>query len=69
MRPLSETQRRVLAVIRSAIADTGEAPSVREIAAGAGLRSTSTVHYQLGRLEKAGYLKREPGRNRSIRLT
>lgn len=69
MREPTEVERRILAYIRGAIADTGEAPTVREIAAGVGLRSPSTVAYHLGRLEEGGHLRREQGRHRSIRLT
>ncbi|MER6230944.1 MULTISPECIES: helix-turn-helix domain-containing protein [unclassified Streptomyces] len=69
MRPPTATQERILAFIRKTIEDTGEAPTVREIAAGAGLRSPSTVHYHLGRLEESGHLRHERGRHRSIRLT
>ncbi|MGC4950967.1 winged helix-turn-helix transcriptional regulator [Streptomyces sp. DT224] len=68
-RDATEIERRILEFIRSEIADKGEAPSIREIAAGVGLRSPSTVAYHLGRLEEGGYLRRERGRNRAVRLT
>ena len=48
-------------------------PTVREIAAGVGIRSTSTVHKYLGILEEKGYIARrqseEDGRRRLISLT
>ncbi|MFF3354157.1 LexA family protein [Streptomyces sp. NPDC002917] len=69
MRALTETQERILAFIRQTITETGVAPPVRQITAGAGLRSRATVHYQLGQLKAAGRLRHEPGRHRSIRLT
>ncbi len=48
----------------------GEAPpSVREVAAEAGLRSSQTAHYHLGRLEEEGYLRREGRRAKTARLT
>ena len=61
-------QERILGHIRTAIADTGEAPTVEEIAASVGLRSRSSVHYQLRELEVKGAIAREPYRARSIRL-
>jgi repressor LexA len=50
----------------------GEPPTMAEIAAGVGLRSTQTVHHHLGRLEAEGYIERgeAPSRKRRpVRLT
>jgi repressor LexA len=44
-------------------------PSVREVGAAVGLRSTRSVHGNLGRLEKDGYVERAGGQHRSLRLT
>jgi repressor LexA len=49
---------RILRFIRSYAAVNGEAPSLREIAAGVGLSSPSSVLYQLKRLEVLGAVKR-----------
>lgn len=46
----------------------GVPPSVREICAATGLRSTSTVHAHLKTLERLGYITRDAGLNRSIRI-
>ncbi|MGW7823554.1 LexA family protein [Streptomyces puniciscabiei] len=54
--------------IRQAIADCGEAPTVREIKDAVGMRSRSSVHYQLVELEAKRAIVREPGRSRGIRL-
>ena len=43
-------------------------PSVREICAATGLRSTSTVHSHLKSLEALGYITRDAGLNRSIHI-
>lgn len=43
-------------------------PSYREIAAGLGWKSTSTVARYVGRLVEAGLLAKEPGKVRSFRL-
>ncbi|MFC9674426.1 winged helix-turn-helix transcriptional regulator [Streptomyces sp. NPDC056637] len=58
---ITERQRSVLAAIRAHIADHGEAPTVREIAAAVGLASPSSVLYQLRRLEEAGAVRRARG--------
>lgn len=41
---------------------------MREICTATGLRSTSTVHAHLKTLERLGYITREAGLNRSIRI-
>jgi repressor LexA len=66
---LTVTQKQILGIIRRAIVDDGMAPTVAEIADRAGLRSWSSVHYQLRELETKGAIVREPGRPRGIRLS
>ena len=44
-------------------------PSIREIGAAVGLKSTQSVHAKLGRLADYGYVERGGGRHRSVRLT
>ena len=46
----------------------GVPPTVREICAATGLRSTSTVHAHLKTLERMGYISRDAGLNRSIHI-
>ncbi|MBD4676306.1 repressor LexA, partial [Xanthomonas citri pv. citri] len=60
--PLTDRQRRIVQTIRDAIADHGYPPSMREIGDAAGLASLSSVTHQLGRLERHGYIRRDPGR-------
>ena len=55
--------------IRQKITESGYPPTVREICDAVGLRSTSTVHNYLGRLEKLGVIKRDPASSRAIELT
>lgn len=64
---LTDTQERILACIRQAIVDQGEAPTVKEICARVGL-AVGTVHYQLGELEAKNAIVREARRRRGIRL-
>ncbi|MFH8610978.1 MarR family transcriptional regulator [Streptomyces sp. NPDC018029] len=61
---ITERQRSILAAIRTHIADTGDAPTVREIGKTVGLSSPSSVHYQLRRLEQAGVVARATGAGR-----
>ncbi len=46
----------------------GYPPSVREICAAVGLRSTSSVHNHLQNLEKQGLLRRDPTKPRAIEI-
>lgn len=67
MEHLTESQQKVYDFLRKA-APRGIPPTVREICAATGLRSTSTVHAHLKTLERLGYITREAGLNRSIRI-
>lgn len=44
-------------------------PTVREIGARVGLRSTSSVQANLAALEKAGYIEKDPNKKRTIRVS
>ncbi|MDX3772080.1 MULTISPECIES: hypothetical protein [unclassified Streptomyces] len=65
---LTARQESVLRVIMDAIADTGDAPTIREIGRRVGLSSTGSVAYQLGRLEGLGLISRSERRWRSCKL-
>lgn len=67
MKPLNEKQQKMLAFLKERIRD-GVPPTVREICAAAGIKSTSTVHAYLQKLEEAGYINRDTGLTRSIRI-
>ena len=56
MRSGGENQQKILDFIRSEIETKGYPPSVREICAAVGLRSTSSVHMHLTQLEKKGLI-------------
>ena len=68
MRASEENQKKILDFIRREIEEKGYPPSVREICAAVGLKSTSTVHAYLRFLEDEGYISRQSGLNRAIRL-
>ena len=61
-----DTQAKILAYIEKATLQTGYTPSVREICDATGLKSTSTVHGHLIRLEKKGLLYRDSMKPRAI---
>lgn len=60
-------EEQVLNFIREFSAEKGYAPSIREICAGVGLRSTASVNYHLKNLQQKGMLTLgEKGRKRAI---
>jgi repressor LexA len=65
---LTPRQRKVLEVIRDAVARRGYPPSMREIGEAVGLTSTSSVAHQLTTLERKGYLRRDPNRPRAVEV-
>lgn len=69
MNHLTDRQERILRAIRDCIADTGEGPSIRQLGERVGLSSSSSVAYQLGRLEEAGLVSRSGRRWRDCRMT
>lgn len=68
MTKLSTRQQAILDFIRAEVRDKGYPPSVREIGEGVGLASSSTVHGHLSRLEKKGYIRRDPTKPRAIEV-
>lgn len=68
-KPRGDTQEKILAYIESEIRSRGYAPSVREIGEAVGLKSTSTVHGHLMRLEKKGLLHRDAMKPRAMGLS
>ncbi len=65
---LTWRQQRILQAIADFAQRRGYAPSLREIGEAAELASTSSVSYQLSVLQRKGYLRRVPGRPRTIEL-
>lgn len=65
---LSAKQQRILDYIKQVQLNRGYPPSVREICTAVGLKSTSTVHGHLERLEKKGYIRRDPTKPRAIEI-
>lgn len=66
---LSDKQLNILNFIKNEILQKGYPPAVREICDAVGLKSTSTVHGHLERLEKKGFIRRDPTKPRAIEIT
>ncbi len=68
MDQLSQRQAAILSFIKQEVVKRGYPPSVREIGEAVGLASSSTVHGHLERLEKKGYIRRDPTKPRAIEI-
>lgn len=68
MSKLSKRQQLILDFIKKEVREKGYPPSVREIGQAVGLASSSTVHGHLSRLEKKGYIRRDPTKPRAIEI-
>ncbi len=67
-KPRGDNQSKILDYIKNAVRDQGYPPSVREICDAVGLKSTSTVHGHLMRLQKKGLLNRDPMKPRAMEI-
>ncbi len=65
---LTEKQQLILDFIDDRVKVKGYPPSVREICSAVGLKSTSTVHGYLQRLQKKGLLIKDPSKPRALRV-
>ncbi|MBN9645806.1 MAG: transcriptional repressor LexA [Terrisporobacter othiniensis] len=65
---LTNKQAMIFEFIREQQLSKGYPPSVREICSAVGLKSTSTVHSHLNKLEKLGYIRRDPTKPRAIEI-
>ncbi|AKL95375.1 LexA repressor [Clostridium aceticum] len=65
---LSSKQLEILQYMKQEISSKGYPPSVREICQAVALRSTSTVHGHLNKLEEKGYIRRDPTKPRAIEI-
>ncbi len=68
MNELSAKQKQILEYMKQEVREKGYPPSVREICEAVGLKSTSTVHGHLSRLEKKGLIRRDPTKPRAIEI-
>lgn len=65
---LTNKQAMIFEFIKEQQLSKGYPPSVREICSAVGLKSTSTVHSHLNKLEKLGYIRRDPTKPRAIEI-
>lgn len=65
---LNAREKQILEYIADMVRNKGYSPSVRDIKAALCIRSTSTVHTYLLRMEEKGYLVKEEGKSRTLRL-
>jgi repressor LexA len=63
---LTPRQQEILDYINKEIKEKGYPPSIREIGQAIGLRSSSTVHAHLEKLQSLGYLRRDPTKPRAL---
>lgn len=66
MEKLKPKEQKVYNYIVNSVKNNGFAPSVRDIMADLGYKSTSTVHMYLNRLDTLGYIRKEDGKSRAI---
>lgn len=68
MERLTPRQQKIYDFIKDEVRKKGYPPSVREIGEAVGLRSSSTVHAHLEKLEQKGYIRRNPTKPRAIEV-
>ena len=65
---LNDKEQKVLEYIKEQIKDTGYPPSVREICAALGFKSTSSAHQYIWRLAEKGYIDKGDLKTRAIKV-
>ena len=65
---ITPKQQEILDFMKKEILSKGYPPAVREICEAVNLRSTSSVHSHLEKLEKNGYIRRDPTKPRAIEV-
>ncbi len=68
MEVLSPIEKKIYDYICRELSEKGYSPSVRDIKNALGIKSTSTVHSYLKRLYESGYISKENGKSRTLRV-
>ena len=68
MTELSQKERLIFEYISDCLEKNGYAPTVRDICSALGIKSTSSVHDYLRRLETKGYIKKSSGKCRALSI-
>ena len=63
---LTQKEKDVYEYISNCLESNGYAPSVRDICAAVGIKSTSSVHEYIRRLETKGYIRKSSGKSRAL---
>lgn len=66
MEQLKSREQDILNFMKEEVQKKGYPPTVREICAALNIKSTSTVHKDIARLEKKGFIKKDPAKPRAI---
>ena len=66
MRKMTEPDKQMYLFIKDFFIQHMYSPSVREIMAGMGYKSTSTIHARLARLEEMGYIRKQQDAPRTM---
>lgn len=69
MEALKPREKQILNFMKKELQKKGYPPTVREICTALDIKSTSTTHKDIERLEKKGYLKKDPSKPRALMLT
>lgn len=69
MRDIKGKRRQIYVYIVDFLNEHGYPPTIREIKAHIGVKSTSTVEYHLRKLKESGLISQEDGKARSITVT
>ena len=65
---LTKKEKLVFDYLVKSINENGYAPSVRDIGASLGIKSTSSVHLYLHNLEAKGFIEQDAGKRRTLRI-
>jgi repressor LexA len=68
VKSLSPKQEQIINFVTEFLDDKGYPPTIRDIAAGCGISSTSVVAYNLKKLEQAGHIRRHSDISRGIKF-
>ena len=68
MEKLNGKERAIYEYVKDTIEKNGYSPSVRDIRSALGIKSTSTVHVYIQRLEEKGLISKEEGKSRTLRV-
>lgn len=63
---LKEREQKILDYMKSEIRKKGYPPTVREICAALGIKSTSTAHKDIDSLVRQGYIRKDPSKPRAL---